>query len=174
MLFLFVPIYGAFSAIIVILGTGYYFKKSSNGQQLLKESVKAIIDGNELEKVIEGSVDNENFEKEVDGIIDEKLDDLVLVFKQQIPMGSTFLVGPLVEKLKGSAKKEIIKIVPDMKDRLMRRMKSQKNGDLLAEKLFESITWSFCKPITLKIGGIAAGIGAILGMIQLGCMYLFM
>ena len=47
----------------------------------------------------------------IDALLDAKLELLVLLFKQQVPMASTFLVGPLVDRLKGEAHRELMTLL---------------------------------------------------------------
>lgn len=170
MLYLFIPLYGAVSAVIVITMVGIYFTR---GKRLFKDTVRELVTSREIYEVLGAGLNKEKFENEVEEVIDDKLDDLVLVFKQQIPMASTFLVGPLVDKLKKSAKLEILKIVPDIREKLMKRMKADHVDERVIDKLAASITWSSSKPIITHIGVVSAITGALLGLIQVAWMYLF-
>lgn len=172
MLLLLVPVYGAISAIFLTTMIGLCFYRSRDARKLIKEAVNSLISDENIEESLRGTVGNDSFEQEVEDTIDEKLDDLVIVFKKQIPMASTFLVGPLAEKLKGSAKVEIMKIVPDLKDKVMKRVNLSQDSDLISDKILESISWNTCKPIVLRVWGWAALMGIFLGFLQLAWMFI--
>lgn len=59
------------------------------------------------------------FDQQVEKLLDKKIDDLVEVFRQQIPMGSSFLVGSIVERFKSKAMAEIMTMLPSVKDKII-------------------------------------------------------
>ncbi|MEM1282526.1 MAG: hypothetical protein AAGG81_03130 [Chlamydiota bacterium] len=173
MLYLLVPLYCAVSAIIIIMMVILHCSYFSCGYILFKELLEQLVKSREIYEVLEQQIDKEIFESEVEEVIDDKLDDLVLVFKQQIPMASTFLVGSFVEKLKKSAKLEILKIVPDIREKFVNRMKVGHFDEQVVDKLVASITWSSFKPIVKHIVLVSAISGYLLGLIQVAWMYFF-
>lgn len=56
-------------------------------------------------------------EKKGESLLEEKVGDVLNAFKQEIPMGSTFLRGTLEEKLKQKALTLVRKIIPELKKR---------------------------------------------------------
>lgn len=149
---LLIPLYGALTGWCAVYLPLSYVRYSRKKRAILKGVAASLPKSVEMSHGLESKLDNDIFNAEIDVLIDAKLDDLVLVFKQQIPMASTFLVGNLVEKLKGSAKGEIIKMIPGIKDKLV-------------QQAFEKYFLKFC------VAG--ASIGFVFGTLQLAIMLLF-
>lgn len=51
-------------------------------------------------------------EEKVKGLLDEKIDDVILTMRAEIPMGSTFIRGALLDKLRNKASESVKKIIP--------------------------------------------------------------
>lgn len=58
------------------------------------------------------------FEEDVEAM----LDGVMGAFRGQVPMAGMFLKGALEEKLKNVGRKEVIKVLPDIKKKIQRRM----------------------------------------------------
>jgi hypothetical protein len=173
MLFLLIPIYGAVSAFFIVMITGYFLTKSEKGKQIVNELANSILCDADISQILSSKLDTDLLDDEVEAVVDKKLDDLVLIFKQQIPMASAFLSGSLVGKLKSSAKVELLKDVPELKKRFIERMKNELDDGTVVEELKDKLTWLCCRSFLMKVGGVACMIGALLGLLQVAWMYLF-
>ena len=118
-------------------------------------------------------MDNDLFDAEIDKAIDEKLDSLVLVLKKQIPMASTFLVGSINEKLKSHAKGEMLKLIPEVKQRLLARIKGDLQGASLIEMLSERMGSVLFRKLLFSLSAPVAIIAAVCGLFQVALMYFF-
>jgi len=121
----------------------------------------------DLQAIVEQKLDNDVFDAEVELLIDKKLDDLVLVFKQQIPMASTFLVGGLVDKLKAKSKAEIIKMVPDLKRNLVIRMKRGFDSHSIVKLIPQDIESVLCYRYFMLFCGSGILVGFLMGWVPL-------
>jgi len=78
-------------------------------------TVKLLLTSKKLQEKIGKRID---LSEASENLIDERLDRLVEVFKEEIPMASMFLKGSLVEKLKKPAKKELLEALPELKNKM--------------------------------------------------------
>lgn len=65
------------------------------------------------------------FEEEMSLLAEEKLDRLVLNFKERVPMVAVFLNGELEETLKEIAKEELLNLVPNVQAKLISRLEER-------------------------------------------------
>lgn len=63
--------------------------------------------------------------EEIDDLLDDKLEDFIADLRSQIPMGSMLFTEALSKTIKGIAKKEILKMIPDIKERLLDRFSKE-------------------------------------------------
>jgi hypothetical protein len=173
MIAILVPLYGALIGWFAVYLPFSYLRYSKRKEAVIKEAAASLFKTAEISKMVESKLDNDLFDAEIEELIDQKLDDLVIVFKQQIPMASTFLVGNLVEKLKASAKNEIIKMVPDMKGKLMQRAKRELDPDSLLADVATIVDGERFERYFLKFCTAGAGVGLGFGALQLAMMHLF-
>lgn len=68
---------------------------------------------------------NSQLEIEFKELFDTHMDELVAGFGRQIPMASLFLNGSIAGKMKLHAKEELLKMTPEIKERLLRKMNSK-------------------------------------------------
>lgn len=127
-----------------------YFRFSRKKEELLKQLGSSLLE-------LGGSEEDDFLEAEVDGLIDRKLDDLVSIFKRQIPVASLFLTGGLLLKLKASAQAELAKMMPEMKQKLLFKIKQRLK--------LEGMDWGLIDRYCWLYGGIGAAIGAGLGLV---------
>lgn len=171
MLFILIPLYCALSAFIVVICIGYLLLRSAKGKLLLRGWLQKWMGKGKVDELFDSLIDSSLVEREAEAMVDQKLDDLVVVFKQQIPMASTFLVGSLADKLKNSAKVELMKILPDARQRFKESLRNQGFESFFIAKFVEDLTWPHCRSQVIRIALIACAIGALLGVIQVGWMY---
>lgn len=117
----------------------------------------------DLKKIV-GGVD---WEAEMAPFLDKKLENLVYVFKQQIPMAAMVLTPALTEKLNVLAKQEILKIAPDLKKLFLEKLSDRAVRNVIREKMLaadlegiEKFLISLLKKWTLaaSFGGFLVGI----------------
>lgn len=90
-------------------------------------------------------------------VMDEKLDELIVNLRNQIPMGSMLLTSALSGKVKEIAKEGILKMMPDLKERLI--------SVLVSEMRLENTLWPILKSELCRIVIYSALLGFILGFI---------
>lgn len=114
---------------------------------------------------------------EIEGQIDNRLNAVIIGFKKQIPMIGMFLSQTKENELKETAKTELLKLVPGIKDRFIKKANEifkPVNGSsegLLALKL-NKILDALWKKIKYKIILTVFVVGLIFGFIELGIVYL--
>ncbi len=162
--YLWIPLYSAFVGMLSMFLPLAFIFYSAKGFQFFRRVCSGFFADVDFEEIVEDKLDNDVFDAEVELLLDQKLDDLVLVFKREIPMAGTFLVGGLVQKLKRSAKGEILKMVPEIKQRLLQRMKKDLDSQMIVNLIIESVQVSrLTKYIALLC--LAGGfIGFLLGL----------
>lgn len=92
-------------------------------------------------------------------ILDEKLEGFIEDLRNRIPMGNMLLTSSLSVKVKELAKEGIIKIMPDIKERLINRLSNEMRVDILILKIL-------C-PELCRIIIYAAVLGFIIGLLWL-------
>ncbi|MGK5594750.1 MAG: hypothetical protein ACSNEK_05250 [Parachlamydiaceae bacterium] len=65
------------------------------------------------------------FDKEMSLLAEEKLDRLVISFKERVPMVGVFLNGELEASLKEIAKEELLNLIPDVQTKLITRLEDK-------------------------------------------------
>lgn len=95
-------------------------------------------------------IDENELQEDLKSLVDKHLDDLVNAFGRQIPMSSMFLTGSLAAKLRVQAREEILKMTPNLKEKLIERL-SQK---IKAKQYF------------LKACALGGCVGFIIGLLQ--------
>lgn len=170
---LFICLYGAIIGFIAVYLPILILRLSRKKELFIRQICSSLIETADLNEAIHKKVENGEFDAELEGMIDRKLDDLVLVFKRQIPMASTFLTGTLVVKLKASAKEEIVKMIPEIKEKLLLRISRDFNPNQLIEDRIQHLDFSLLDRYSIIYAFVGAFIGLVLGMVQLAIMPLF-
>jgi len=162
------PIFITAAVASTLLGLLYKTIARAYIKNALKDTdFKAIAASKPVQEAINAHIENINLEDKIQGALNKRLDTLLDVFKNEIPMASMVLTPVLTEKLNKLASKELIKIIPEIKasiagqallidDALCNKLKTI-NPDLLIEAFFPS-TATVC-------GLVFAGI-ALLGTLQ--------
>ena len=74
-----------------------------------------------LARLFTRKVEGADVNADVDLLLDQHLDTLVETLKVQIPMSGMFLTGTIVDKLKWQAKVQFLKMIPQLKQKLIAR-----------------------------------------------------
>lgn len=98
---------------------------------------------------------------EISGLIKKHLDEVVLVFKTQIPMASMFISQAREEKLKTQALHELTKAIPAIKT----VVGGHPQVIRFTDSLWRSVTYSL-----MSMGAI---VGLALGLVEMGFIALF-
>jgi hypothetical protein len=94
-------------------------------QAVIKQMIVQKIRDLEIEKGMIDKFNQFDMEKEIAPLLEHRLQTLVEQLKHEIPMGEILLSGALAERLKERARQEIIKGLPEIKDRLGERIKEE-------------------------------------------------
>ncbi len=108
---------------------------------------------------IKTKVNSMDLQSGVEGLIDDRFEDVISGFKQEIPMAAAFLSGALKEKLKNFGTAELVKMTPDIKEQFSERI----DGELAKES----------KKGILLILGSGGLVGVVLGLVAMGLMAAF-
>lgn len=123
----FFPFIGAFIGVLSTYLSSYMLFKSD----FLKAVFLKTIENFHLEINLKNKFQEIDFKEDLDSLLDRHLSNLILNLKKQIPMGSLFLSGSFVEKLKTQAKEEILLMLPELKQKLLERIGKEADFDHL-------------------------------------------
>jgi len=172
LLYLFIPLYCGLVGVLSAFLPLAYLIYSKSGLRHLREGCSRIFSDVNFAAIAEKKLDNDVFDAEFEELLDHKLDDLVLVFKRQIPMAGTFLVGGLVSKLKHSAKEEILKMLPEIKNRLLTRMQKDLDSQMIVDIVVDRVQFKSISRYIILFCAAGGSIGLTLGFIQLAIIHL--
>lgn len=171
---IFVPVLGALSCGLMVYG-GYQLLFSSfllswRTRKLNDITANLLKEGKLKEKLLE-KFNQMDLLVQVAPMLDKHLDKFIVGIQKQIPMAAMFLGPPLVDKLKGIAKAEILKLIPELQRKL---------GDNIAQKIdvnefissrLAEMDWDSIKvhlwPAVLQATLAAALFGMLIGFLQL-------
>lgn len=139
------PTLGAFIGVSTVLMTYYILWRTL-------EKNRAKIIQNFTQKL-----DTVELQGEFHKILDDKLESFMENLRNQIPMGAMLLTHALSLKVKALAKEEILKMLPDVKERLLQRLTN--------ETRIEIILWRTLRVELYRILIYGALLGFILGLI---------
>jgi hypothetical protein len=123
-----------------------------------------------LEEQLHRKLENADIQADVDALLEQRLDALILIFKQQIPMASMLLSGALAEKFKGQAKEEILKMLPGLKQRLLDRFSKEVD---IKEWVFTQIREFAIEKQARRVSLYAALLGLLIGLINVAIIAFF-
>lgn len=103
---------------------------------------------------------------DLNGLLDKHLNEFIVTLKQQIPMAGMFLTSSLTERLKGQAKEEFMKMLPELKEKIWQRFSSDLS--FIENMIRESIAKRM-----LKVSFYGALVGFCLGGLQFLIIYFF-
>lgn len=137
------PIFNALGAFLCVYLLCCYAFYRGRIQSRVKNELK------ELEIKIRHKLEAVNFQSEAALLLDERLDRLIFTLRQEIPMASLVLSGKLIQKLKTQAQDEILKIMPELKQKLIERLAAEldvghffeKMGDRFWKQYFSTIAY---------------------------------
>lgn len=116
-----------------------------------------------VENKIKNKLEAVDFQPEAAQLLDERLDRLILTLQKEIPMASLILSGTLIQKLKAQAHEEILKMLPELKHKLIERLATELDVTHFIEKMDES----FWKRYVIRIAYWASFVGLIVGLVLL-------
>lgn len=96
---------------------------------------------------------------DLNSLLDKHLTEFISTLKQQIPMAGMFLTSTLTEKLKGQAKEEFMKMLPELKEKIWQRFSHDLS--FMENMIRESIAKRM-----FKVSLYGALVGFFLGSIQ--------
>lgn len=144
-LFYLIPSLGALIGTLTVFLTYYcLWHRLSKNKDKIVESLNQKFESSEMK---------DEFNK----ILDERLDGFIDDLRMQIPMGAMLLTDALSGKVKGLAKEGMIKMMPDIKERLL--------NHLLDKGYMEKILLRTLRPELYLIVLYGTLLGFILGMI---------
>ena len=121
------------------------------------------------------------FDQDIDGLVDARLDSFISRLTGSIPMASMFLKGPLLDTLKGQAKQEFMKLLPDIQETVVNKVKNEIDLHAFVEEKVMNFSVRKLEAITMRVatqelktierlGGL---LGLLIGLLQLLAMTLF-
>lgn len=136
----------------------------------------------DIEAIVRQTIEEIDLKGEMEGLLDKHLNDLVLIFKKQIPMGGLFLTESLTGRLKTQTKDEIVKMLPELKNKVAGRLLSnfdqreffKKKLQVWSTLLFQEIAGKVFKQEIGRLSLCGALLGFIIGLIILIIGYLFL
>lgn len=120
------PTLGAFIGVLSVLITYYCLWRT-----LEKNKTKII-------QSLTQRLDSVELQGEFHKILDDKIDNFIENLRNQIPMGPMLLTHSLSLKIKGIAKEEILKQLPDIKERLLTRFTQETRIEIILWRTFRS------------------------------------
>ncbi len=145
---------GALSAVMPL-----WIILSKFGAEYLQSFILNTIDFSVIDRNIQHSLQKKEHVNFIHHLIEKKVEDLVPIFKNKIPLLNTFPVGNLLNKLKEYSREELIKIVPEIQDRFVRNITSNIDPKYFIQKIITGLQ----KKIRNKLFPIFAAIGALFG-----------
>jgi hypothetical protein len=133
-----------------------------------KADIKEIADA--FSSKLDGFQGNqEETEQEIERQIDHRLDEIISEFKKQIPMLSMVLSKSKEVELKETAKAELIKLIPSIKQHFLQKLGSGLGQTLSfhAEQLID-LLW---KKVRHRLLLLAAAVGFILGFLEVALIF---
>ena len=141
-----------------------------------KNLLNKLIDDFSSEKHLDFLNNESEISSEIEGQLDNRLDAIINGFKKQIPMIGMFLSQTKEDELKATAKTELLKLIPGIKNRFITKVNEilkpvdDSLEKLLTQKL-EKIFDNLCEQIKYKIFIRTFATGLIFGVIEIGIIY---
>lgn len=170
------PIFGAFIALLTVWAISWVILRwvLKHPETIARSITDSLIANDQAIQLFEGLLDSGDMETQVQPILDTRLDHLVDTLKVKIPMANMFLTGPMVEQLKAVAKEELIKIIPDIKNLLVEKLREGNQLDLLLNQcIYQGLRLFLVQSIQPKVSvwltkacAYAVTGGLVLGVIE--------
>lgn len=109
--------------------------------------------------------DSQELQGDLHEILDDKLEGFIDDLRNQIPMGSMLFTSALSKTVKGLAKEGFLKMVPDIKDRLLRRLSD--------DMQLETIILNRLRPELYRLIIYAGLLGFVMGLLSLIFFYFY-
>lgn len=145
----------------------------------LAESISTLFD-KELLSVMElaGQFLDIDVEDELSSLLDKHLDAYIERVKKAIPMAAMFLTGETAATLKREAKEELLKMIPELKERIAGKMHSHYDLQAFVKEKIQSFSLEKLEGMVMhvatkelktieRLGGL---LGFLIGVVQLGLM----
>ncbi len=159
-----IPFLDALILGLAVYLTNLWFFRKANLWPLVAQTIATLED--QLHRKLEAA----DIHMDVDSLLEQRLEALILLLKQQIPMASMLLSGSLAEKFKGQAKVEILKMLPSLKQRLLDRLSEEVD---IKEWVLKQIQEFAIEKQALRIVLYAALLGFLVGLINVAIVMLF-
>lgn len=149
----------------LLIGVFFYCIKSKAAKRELKNVfTKSLSDGAFLD-TIQSQLKESGNEGELEELLNGKLDEVVTNLKRQIPMAGMFLTGSLEETIKESAKAEIYKALPEVKELALKSIMKNLDFEALFEGLSIKLSPSFYLPLVCYSSAMSVAFGVVLAFI---------
>lgn len=165
-----IPFFSLLIAFTTILAVMWSLKANKD------EFLNRILSEFSPEKTFSFLNSEEEMGDEIEMQINQRLDAVIIGFKKQIPMVSIFLSRSKEDELKETAKTELMRLIPGIKDRFIKKVNevlNPVNGPLegvVVQKLIRVLD-DLWKQVKYKIILIVSCVGLVLGLIELGIVY---
>lgn len=117
-----------------------------------------------------------DLEKEISPLVSAKMDQLTLIFTQRFPMLGMFLTPEIAAPFKKTGQEEILRMLPELQDKLLKRAATKDLAECLSKKLcghLENIVDSrLFQKLLSRMQWIGIATGALIGLAA-GSLYLF-
>lgn len=121
-----IPFFGALTGAISLSFVIYQlFHSRKYRKSLIQACLNLAQEQLDLNNSIKEKLETMDMQVETEALLDKHLQELILSFKKQIPMGGMFLTESLTTRMKTQAKEEIIKILPDLKQKMLKKFLDQ-------------------------------------------------
>ncbi|HEV8052508.1 MAG TPA: hypothetical protein VGP47_08435 [Parachlamydiaceae bacterium] len=161
----FIPAYSILIACATFFSLALYFS-SLKKKELLEKIMEAFI------PKIGQSILNAEPGAEIEAQIDSRLTDIITGFKKQIPMVSMFLSKSKEAELKETARTELMKLIPSIKQHFSGKIDQVIEAGGLNQKV-EKLIEGLWKHIRYRFLLVAFLVGLIMGVIEVGLLLYF-
>lgn len=152
----------ACSTFLIVVWYLLSFKK----KEVLKEIVDAFSSSTGLSAFISDEPGDE-----VASQIDSRLDDIVTGFKKQIPMIGMFLSKTKEAELKETARVELMKLIPSIKQHFSKKTESILTEGALAGKVGRVVD-GLWRQVKCRLMLVVVLVGLVLGLVEVGLLML--
>ena len=163
------PLMGALIGWIVVHATFWivYRRKNTIIHEIIHLHEEKIL----TEQFLQQMLAEQGVDQELEMQFEDCMDSCLQAMKLKFPMGGMFLNGSIMESLKATAKDEFIKILPQLRCRIVAKIIPRGEiASILGQKMKEideKIWKEALKPSLKGIPALGALIGIILGSLQL-------
>lgn len=165
-----IPALGALISVITVYSVyRAVFSIFFNSKHLKIITAKLLSNFN-IEELVQSEISKIDWEKGLSPLLQKKMEHLLDLFKQQIPMAAMIITPQLTVKLTDLATPELLKLVPELQTMLLDKIDADKIKERICEKLSEiapQTVHQIAAPFLLKACICACILGFAIGCIQL-------